>query len=244
MKTTAAVAAAFLASLVAGCTSPGASVSVTPTLEPTPIASPSASATPTPSPTPTSDPVITAGPLTVAGEFSFGSSDFGGVPYGLPYDTYVGALGPTVHQSACGDENLPSIAPGSAVANWELFLIVNWDDPAVAWLDWDTKAFLLVDPQVALPIAPTGPVGPRGLRLGTPEATVEAMFPAEAAVTTTRTGTYLNPDPIIITERVFTIADLDGGPMIITTADGVVATMMWGDPAYVDPGRGFLRCPS
>ena len=122
--------------------------------------------------------------------------------------------------------------------------MVNWDDPNVAWLNWDTKAFLLVDPQVTLPTTQIGPVGPRGLRLGTPEATIEAMFPAEAAASTTRTGTYLSPDPVDITERVFTIADLDGGPMIITTASGVVATMMWGDPAYVVPARGFLRCQS
>ncbi len=247
MNTKTAVVAAFIAFLLAGCTQSDVSTSTSPTLEPTLIASPSPSTTVTPNPPPPPAPTptpINAGPLTVAGEFSFGISDFGGVPYDQPWDTYVGALGPTVRASACGEENFPSVYPGSPVASWELFLMVNWDDPNVAWRNWDTKSFLLVDPQVALPTTQIGPVGPRGLRLGTPEATIEAMFPAEAAVTTTRTGTYLSPDPVTITERVFTIADLDGGPMIITTADGVVATIMWGDPSYVSAQRGFLRCQS
>jgi len=180
----------------------------------------------------------------VPGEFSFGISDFGGVPYGQPYDGYVSALGPTVHQSACGDENFPSVYPGSPAALWELFLIVPWDDPSLVWLDWDTKAFLLTVPSETLPTTQIGPVGPRGLRLGTPEATIEAMFPAEAAVSTTRATNILlfDDSEIVVTERVFTIADVDGGPMIITTVDGYVATIMWGDPAYVTTSRGFLRC--
>lgn len=182
-----------------------------------------------------------AGPLTVAGEFSFGSSDFGGVPYGQPWDGYASALGPTLQLGGCGDENFPTLwGPG---LGWELFLMVNWDDPNVAWRDWDTKAFLLVGPS-GVPTTQIGPVGPRGLRLGTPEATIEAMFPAEAAISTTRTSPYPPEYDTPITERVFTIADLDGGPMIITTLDGFAATFMWGDPSYVSAERGFLRCRS
>ncbi len=188
--------------------------------------------------------MITAGPLTVAGEFSFGITDFGGVQYGQPFEDYASLLGPTVHQTACGDENFPAVVPGSSASFWWLNLIVPWDDPNLAWLDWDTKAFLLTIQSENLPTAPTGPVGPRGLRLGTPEATIEAMFPAEAAASTTRlTPVVLSDDTeVTITERVFSVADLDGGPMIITTVDGYVATIMWGDPAYVTAARGFLRC--
>ncbi len=250
MSTRKAVAAALFVLIVAGCTSTEASVSASPSTSPSPAASasPSVSVTATPSPSappaPAPDPVVTAGPLTVPGEFSFGINDFGGVSYGQPYDSYVSALGPTVHASACGDENLPSVYPASPVASWELFLIVPWDDPNLAWLDWDTKAFLLVNPQVTPLTAQSGPVGPRGLRLGTSEATIEAMFPAEAAVTTTRSAGYPPNYDTPITERVFSIADLDGGPMIITTVGGYVATMMWGDPAYAVPARGFLRCQS
>jgi hypothetical protein len=207
------------------------------------VATTAASTSPTPASTP--DPVVTAGPLTVAGEFSFGISDFGGQPYGLPYEDYASLLGPTVHQTACGDENFPAVVPGSSASFWWLNLVVPWDDPNLAWLDWDTKAFLLNIQSYTRPTTPTGPVGPRGLRLGTPEATIEAMFPAEAAATTTRTTTYFNfatDADENITERLFTIPDLDGGPMIISVVDGYVASMMWGDPAYVVPERSFLRC--
>jgi hypothetical protein len=185
--------------------------------------------------------VITAGPLTVAGELTFGHDNFGGLPYGQPWEGYASALAPTLQLGGCGDENFPTLwGPG---LGWEVFMMVNWDDPNVAWRDWDTKAFLLVGPS-GVPTTQIGPVGPRGLRLGTPEATIEAMFPAEAAISTTRTAPYPPDYDTPITERVFTIADLDGGPMIITTLDGYAATFMWGDPSYVSAARGFLRCQS
>jgi hypothetical protein len=242
MNTKTAVAAVLLVFIVAGCTSNEASVSANASSTPAASASPSASVTASPTPAP--GPVTTAGPLTVAGEFSFGISDFGGVPYGQPFGGYASALGPTVHAAGCGDENFSSVYPASPVASWELFLIVPWDDPNATWGAWDTKAFLLVNPQVTPLTTQSGPVGPRGLRLGTPVATIEAMFPAEAAATTTRAAGYPPDYDVTITERVFSIANLDGGPMIITTVNGYVATMMWGDPAYVVPARGFLRCQS
>ncbi len=95
------------------------------------------------------------------------------------------------------------------------------------------QAFLLVVQFDTLPTTHIGLVGPRGLRLGTPTATIEAMFPAEAAVITTRVTTVIGDSAVDITERMFSIADVGGGPMIIGTVGGNVSTIMWGDPAYV-----------
>jgi len=247
MKTTTAVAAAFLVSLVAGCTSPGASVSGTPTPEPTPIASPSASATPASSPTPTSDPgpLANAGPLTVPGEVSFGATDFGGIPYNQAASVFAPNISPAVTESACGDIVSPMLFSGTpSTPPWGLFLITDWNDPAVAPGAEKVQAFLLVVQSDNLPTAPMGPVGPRGLRLGTPTATIEAMFPAEAAVTTERVSTILvgGSTETDVTERMFSIADVDGGPMIIGTVGANVSTIMWGNPAYVNVQRGTLRC--
>jgi hypothetical protein len=148
--------------------------------------------------------------------------------------------------SACGDAVFPSLYPiGPDAGVWELFLMINWDDPSVDPDDWTVRSFLLVTPSTTPLTQQAGPVGPRGLRLGTPESTIEAMFPAEAAASTQRSTTYYDfatDAEATAVERVFTIADVGGGPMVITTADGYVATLMWGNPAYVSAQRGFLRC--
>ncbi len=95
-----------------------------------------------------------------------------------------------------------------------------------------------------LPTTQIGPVGPRGLRLGTPTATIEAMFPAGAALTTPRVTTVIGDSAVDITERMFSIANVGGGPMNIGTVGGNVSTITWGDPAYVYVQGGRLRCPS
>ena len=255
MTTRSAVATALLVLAAAGCAPPGASVSAGPSSSPTPAvsATPSPSATvPPPPPTPsttTSPGPIDAGPLVVAGEYAFGPDNFGGVLLGQSVEGYGLSLGNAVMASACGEDTFPSLYPTAfSPATWELFLTVPWDEPSVAKDDWTVKSFLLVVPNDPFPTTQIGPVGPRGLRLGTPEATIEAMFPAEAAASTTRQTTFIDfatDSEVTITERVFSIADVGGGPMVITTTGGFVATIMWGnDPAYVSASRGFLRCTS
>jgi hypothetical protein len=245
MNTRTTVAAAFIAVLVQGCASPTASPSSSPTPEPS--VSPSVTDTPSPTATPEPVPVINAGPLTVAGEVTFGPTDFGGMPYGQAATAYAPNITPAVHESACGDiytspmlfADTPSTPP------WGLFLITNWNDPAVTPGAATVQAFLLVVQSDSLPTAPMGPVGPRGLRLGTPTATIETMFPAEAAVTTQRVTTVLDfatDSELAISERMFSVADVDGGPMIIGTVGDNVSTIMWGNPAYVYAQRGILRC--
>ncbi len=256
MKSNAAVAAAFLACIAAGCASTGASDTPNPsntpavtTSAPPPPAPPTPSATPSATPTPPapSPSPINAGPLVVANEYSFGPDNFGGVLLGQSFEGYGLSLGNAVRASACGDAVFPSLYPTAfSPAGWELFLMLNWDDPSVAPDDYTVKSFLLVVPNDPFPTTQRGPVGPRGIRLGTPESTVEAMFPAEAAASTTRQTTYYDfatDAEVTVTERVFTMADVGGGPMVITTLDGHVVTIMWGnDPAYVSQSRGFLRC--
>lgn len=128
---------------------------------------------------------------------------------------------------------------------WALFLLTDWQDPNVAQGNETVQAFELVVQAETVPTSQIGPVGPLGLRLGTPESVIEAMFPAEASASTLRYTTVLifaTDTEEQVAERVFTIQNVDGGPMIITTVDGYVATIMWGNPAYVYPQRGFLRC--
>lgn len=193
---------------------------------------------------------MAAGPLQIAGELSFGSGNFGGLPYGQAVDVYQNPVSYPIALDlasyACGDDNFPSVyATSPTPRGWELFLMTNWDAPGVQWLNWDVESFLLVVPSETVSTSQLGPVGPRGLRLGTEESVIEAMFPAEAAATTTRSTDlfeYSSKSEVTITERVFSIGDIDGGPMIITTVDGHVATIMWGNPDYVSVERGFLRC--
>ncbi len=236
MLTRTAVAAVFIVFVVAGCTPPEASVSASPSAAPTvsttTTTSASAPANPSPStlstPTATSDPgpLAIAGPLTVAGEVSFGITDFGGLPYDQAASVYPANVSPSVHMSACGDAVSPMLFPDiPSTPPWSVMLLTNWNQPGLAQGTETVKAFLLVVQSDNLPTTPMGPVGPRGIRLGTPTATIEAMFPAEAAVTTSRTATVFDfgGDPEKdITERIFNIADVDGGPMIITTVDGDV----------------------
>ena len=245
------VTAAIFISLLAGCASEDEPASPTTTPDPTVVASPGpteiptspASATPTPTPTPSPEP--SAGPLTIAGEYTFGHNHFGNVLLYQNVDGYYITLGNDVHSSACGDAaTAPTLYPTTVTpATWELFLVTNWDDPAV--VNPTVQSFLLVVPSDVLPTTQVGPVGPRGLRLGTAESVIETMFPAEAAASTQRSTPILDfatDSEITIVERVFTIADVEGSPMVITTVDGYVATIMWGDPAYVSAQQGRLRC--
>lgn len=238
----------FAVALVAGCTPSGDLASISPTSTSTTMA-PTTSLPPPPSasPMPTSGIPNNAGPLTVPGELAFGNSDFGGLPYGQTASVYGANLSSAVHESACGDiDTSPMLfANNPSTPPWGLFLITNWNDPGVATGSATVEAFLLVVQSETLPTTQIGPVGPRGLRLGTPRETIEAMFPAEAAVTTQRMTTVIDSatdTEINITERVFSIADVDGGPMIITTVGDQVATIMWGNPNYVYVQRGTLRC--
>lgn len=246
--------AAGLILIATGCASPADDPSASPTLVSTTTASPSveASATPSPStaPTPSQAPGdIVAGPLQLPGEISFASEHFGGMPYHQAATVYAPNISPAVHESACGDiYTSPMLFPDTpSTPPWGLFLITNWNEPGLAPGAATVQAFLLVVQSDNLPTTQIGPVGPRGLRLGTPTATIEAMFPAEAAVTTTRVTTVFDfggNTEVDITERMFSIADVGGGPMIIGTVGGNVSTIMWGDPAYVFVQGGVLRCTS
>ncbi len=187
---------------------------------------------------------MTAGPLQVPGEISFGFDHFGGMPYDQAASVYAPNISPPVHESACGDiYTSPMLFPDTpSTPPWGLFLITNWNEPGVAQGAATVQAFLLVVQSDTLPTTQIGPVGPRGLRLGTPTATIEVMFPAEAAVTTSRVTTVIGDSAVDITERMFSIADVGGGPMIIGTVGGYVTTIMWGNPAYVYVQGGILRC--
>lgn len=171
------------------------------------------------------------------------------MPYHQAATVYAPNISPAVHESACGDiYTSPMLFPDTpSTPPWGLFLITNWNEPGLAPGAATVQAFLLVVQSDNLPTTQIGPVGPRGLRLGTPTATIEAMFPAEAAVTTTRVTTVFDfggNTEVDITERMFSIADVGGGPMIIGTVGGNVSTIMWGDPAYVFVQGGVLRCTS
>jgi hypothetical protein len=250
MKTRMAVPIVSLVLLVAGCASPTATPSNVPTQESTtstaPTPAPTPALTPHSTPTPTSNPVITAGPLSVPGELNFGSDDFGGVAYGQAASVYEGSVS-GVHMSACGDiATAPMLfADNPSTPPWGLFLKTNWDAPGVALADATVQAFLLVIQSQTRPTSPIGPVGPLGIRLGTPEATIESMFPVEAANLNYRSTTIFGlTDPeYIVSERMVSIADVDGGPMVIGIHDGVVVTIMWGNPAYVHTQLGQLWCP-
>jgi hypothetical protein len=250
MKTRMAVPIVSLVLLVAGCASPTATPSNVPTQESTtstaPTPAPTPALTPHSTPTPTANPVITAGPLTVPGELNFGSDNFGGVVYGQAASVYGSSIS-GVHLSACGDiatgpmlfANNPSTPP------WAVFLKTNWDAPGVALADATVQSFLLVVQSLTRPTSPIGPVGPLGIRLGTPQATIESMFPAEAANLNYRSTTVIDPvtsEGVNVSERIISIADVDGGPMIIGMVDGVVSTIMWGNPDYVHPQLGRLLC--
>lgn len=236
-------AVVLMAAVVGGCTSPSASPSTSPASTPTVTVTTSSPAS-TPTPTATQ---MTAGPLTVPGEIPFGSDNFGGVAWGLPAADYSGQVG-SVHDSACGDAVSPMLfADNPSTPPWGLFLMTNWQDPNVAPGSETVQAFELVVQAETVPTTQIGPVGPLGLRLGTPESVIEAMFPVEAGATTLRYTTVLifaTDTEEQVAERVFTIQDVGGGPMIITTVDGYVVTIMWGNPAYVYPQNGRLRCTS
>ncbi|MBN2177075.1 MAG: hypothetical protein JW722_05385 [Demequinaceae bacterium] len=127
-----------------------------------------------------------------------------------------------------------------------MFLKTDWDAPGVGLANATVQSFLLVVQSQTRPTSPIGPVGPLGIRLGTPEATIVSMFPTEAANLNYRTTTiidYATDAEVNVSERIISIADVDGGPMIISILDGVVVTIMWGNPDFVHPQLGQLYCP-
>jgi hypothetical protein len=182
----------------------------------------------------------------VAGELTFGYDDFGGLPYGQAAAVYGTNLAPAVTLSACGDAVSPMLfASNPSTPPWGLFLITDWQSPGVALADAKVQSFELVIQSQDRPDTPIGPVGPLGIRLGTDEAVIQSMFPTEWDSHNGRSTAVIdaNGSEVIVSERIVGIADVGGGPMILGILDGVVVTIMWGNPAYVHQQLGMLWCP-
>jgi hypothetical protein len=155
-------------------------------------------------------------------------------------------LAPAVTLSACGDAVSPMLfASNPSTPPWGLFLITNWQAPGVALADATVQSFELVIQSQDHPNSPIGPVGPLGLRLGTAEATIQTMFPVEWGNHNSRSTvvTDANGSGSVVSERIVSVADVGGGPMILGVADGVVVTIMWGNPDFVHQQLGMLWCP-
>ncbi len=189
---------------------------------------PSATAT-TPAPTATETvEAPTAPSAKFADDVAFTLKGFGGIKPGDTFGDFAAASG-WQHDGCCAPGNNFFVSP-SPDAHWKLWTPLVVPDGKAAngdESDWPIKYFSLELSPLHRGDGPTGPVGPAGLRLGSPQNAVVEAFP-DAKV---RDYYFEFGDT---TYRQYIVPAGHGTYMVIATVDGVIDQFRWGSTEFAD----------